>query len=44
MLADKIFIDSNIWIYIFCKEDNYKCQISENFIRENSLKNIIVIS
>ena len=43
-MNDKLFIDSNVWIYLFTNEDNIKCKIAEHFIQENSLKNILVIS
>lgn len=43
-MIDKIFIDSNAWIYLFTNEDNVKCKTAENFIAGNTLNNILVIS
>ena len=43
-MIDKVFIDSNIWIYLFTNEDNPKCKVAEQFIRENGVKNILIIS
>ena len=43
-MIDKIFVDSNVWVYLFSNEDNVKCKIAENFITENISKNILVIS
>ncbi|GHT57340.1 DNA-binding protein [Bacteroidia bacterium] len=43
-MIDKLFIDSNVWIYLFTNEDNIKCKIAENFILENGVDNILVIS
>jgi len=35
-MADKLFIDSNIWLYLFLKDEAGKYKIAENFISENS--------
>jgi len=43
-MTDKLFIDSNVWIYLFTNEDNNKCKIAEHFIQENSFNNILVTS
>jgi len=43
-MTNKMFIDSNIWIYLFTNEDNSKCIMAEKFIRENSNINILIIS
>jgi len=43
-MTDKVFIDSNVWIYLFTNEDNFKCKMAEQFILGNSVKNIFVIS
>ena len=43
-MMNKIFVDSNVWIYLFADEDNPKCKIAEKFIASNAATNIIVIS
>ena len=35
-MADKIFIDSNIWLYLFLKDESDKYKIVEKYILENS--------
>ncbi|GHV20760.1 hypothetical protein FACS189428_0180 [Clostridia bacterium] len=39
-MTDRIFVDSNVWVYLFTNEDNTKCKIAENFILKNSLSYI----
>ena len=43
-MIDKIFVDSNVWIYLFADGDNPKCNLAEKFIAGNAASNIIVIS
>jgi len=43
-LFDKLFIDSNVWVYLFTNEDSVKCKIAEQFIQQNCLKNVLVVS
>jgi predicted nucleic acid-binding protein len=43
-MTDKIFIDSNIWVYLFAQEDDLKWKTTEHFIRENSRLHSLVIS
>ena len=44
-MAEKIFVDSNIWVYLFASDDANKNTIARNFIAENSWNNnILVIS
>jgi len=44
-MIDKIFVDSNIWVYLFASDDINKNAIARNFIAENSSNNnILVIS
>ena len=44
VMIDKIFVDSNVWIYLFADESNPKSKTAENFIAEAATSNIIVIS
>ena len=41
-MADKIFIDSNIWLYLFLKDETNKFKIVENYILENSNNPIFI--
>jgi predicted nucleic acid-binding protein len=34
-MADKIFIDSNIWLYLFLQDESKKFKVSEQYILEN---------
>ena len=44
-MADKIFVDSNVWVYLFASDHISKNIVARNFIAENSLNNnILVIS
>ena len=36
VMADKVFIDSNIWLYLFLQDESNKYKIVENYIMENS--------
>jgi predicted nucleic acid-binding protein len=35
-MADKVFIDSNIWLYLFLKDETDKYKIAEEFISKNA--------
>jgi len=44
-MKDKIFVDSNLWIYLFTSDDVSKNELARNFIADNIAKgNILVIS
>ena len=44
-MKDKIFVDSNMWVYLFTSDDVSKNELARNFITENTVKgNIFVIS
>jgi len=44
-MKDKIFVDSNLWIYLFTSDDVSKNELARNFIGDNTGKgNILVIS
>lgn len=44
-MIEKIFVDSNIWVYLFASDDVNKNTCARNFIAENGLNNnILVIS
>ena len=45
VMKDKIFVDSNIWIYLFTSDEISKNELVRNFITNNVEKgNILVIS
>ena len=45
VMKDKVFVDSNIWIYLFASDDNLKNERARNFITDNTAKgSILVIS
>jgi predicted nucleic acid-binding protein len=43
-MTDKIFIDSNIWCYLFIKDEHEKYKIAEKFISDRAGDSIFVIS
>jgi len=40
----KTFVDSNIWLYLFLRDENAKSSIAEQFVRETAYHDKIVIS
>lgn len=43
-MLDRIFIDSNIWIYLFVPEDDKKSEITREYISNNVNNHLFVIS
>jgi len=44
-MGEKIFVDSNVWIYLFTSNEISKNSVARSYIAENSLNNnILVIS
>jgi predicted nucleic acid-binding protein len=43
-MNDRIFLDSNMWIYIFAKDENEKSLKAKEFIIDTANKNTIVTS
>jgi len=44
-MIEKIFVDSNVWVYLFASSEESKNAVARKFIAENSLNdNIMVIS
>ena len=41
-MADKIFIDSNIWLYLFLQDESKKFKIAEQYILENTNNPIFI--
>ena len=44
VMTDKIFIDSNVWCYLFIKDEHEKYRTAEKFIMETASSSIFVIS
>jgi len=43
-MKDSVFVDSNVWIYLFSTDDENKRNIADKFIKTNGNKNMFVIS
>jgi len=43
-MMNKLFIDSNVWVYLFVNENNKKSKAAEQFILNNESNSILVIS
>jgi predicted nucleic acid-binding protein len=43
-MTDRIFVDSNVWIYLFADEDNPKSSIAKSYIIKHHTTHILVIS
>ena len=43
-MKGRFFVDSNIWVYLFSREDDQKREISERFIKRRGNDNTIVIT
>jgi len=43
-MTGRIFIDSNVWVYLFSHENDQKCELAERFISNYGNKNTIIIS
>jgi len=39
-MADKVFIDSNIWLYLFLQDETNKSKIAEEYISKNANNSI----
>jgi len=43
-MTEKVFIDSNVWIYLFSDNENPKAKVVENFLDDNTVKSVFVTS
>jgi len=43
-MQNKIFIDSNIWLYLFLQDDNEKYKIIEEYLLRNNLNSTFIIT
>ena len=43
-MADRIFVDSNIWIYLFLQDNDKKYKLVEDFFMKEGMHSIFVIS
>jgi len=44
VMANKVFVDSNVWVYLFSAEDHIKSKLSEQFIATKGSTNTLVVS
>jgi predicted nucleic acid-binding protein len=43
-MQNKIFIDNNIWLYLFLQDDNKKYKITEEHLLKNNLNSTFIIT
>ncbi|MDR0411232.1 MAG: PIN domain-containing protein [Treponema sp.] len=43
-MKDKIFIDTNIWVYLYLHDDDEKYKIAEEYLSQNNRDVVFVIS
>ena len=43
-MTDKVFIDSNVWVYLFSDGENHKAKVVEKFLDDNMVKSVFVTS
>jgi predicted nucleic acid-binding protein len=43
-MTDKVFIDSNVWVYLFSENENHKEEVAQTFLADSSTHSIFVTS
>ena len=43
-MSDKVFVDSNVWLYLFLQDDDEKYKMVENYFKANGLRSTFVIT
>jgi len=43
-MRNRVFVDSNIWLYLFLQDDDEKYRIVEQYFMSNNLNSIFVTS
>jgi len=43
-MHNRIFVDSNIWLYLFLQDDNKKYKTSEEYLLKNNLNSTFIIT
>jgi predicted nucleic acid-binding protein len=43
-MIDRIFIDSNVWLYFFLKDEEEKYRIAEKYFLENATGSVFIIT
>jgi predicted nucleic acid-binding protein len=43
-MLNKIFIDSNIWLYLFLQDDSEKYKAAEEYLKNNNTNSIFIIT
>ncbi|GHV47301.1 twitching motility protein PilT [Spirochaetia bacterium] len=44
VMSDKMFVDTNVWVYLFIQDDEDKYKIAEDFLIKNNPNVVFVIS
>jgi len=44
VMQNKIFLDSNVWLYLFLQDDDEKYKITEKYLLKNNLNSSFVIT
>jgi len=43
-MRNRVFVDSNIWLYLFLQDDDKKYKMAEQYFLSNNLNSIFVTS
>ena len=43
-MTEKVFIDSNVWVYLFSDNEHHKAKVVEQFLDDNTVKSVFVTS
>ena len=43
-MTDRIFVDSNIWVYLFIEDEDIRSKVAKEYITKSAANSILVIS
>jgi predicted nucleic acid-binding protein len=43
-MTDKIFVDTNVWVYLYLHDDDEKYKIAEEYLSKNNLNTVFIIT
>jgi predicted nucleic acid-binding protein len=43
-MTDKIFVDTNVWVYLYLHDDDEKYKIAEEYLSENSQRAVFIVT
>jgi len=43
-MTNRVFLDSNIWVYFFSDNENHKARVVEKYLADNALRSIFITS